>query len=108
MNREQRRAMGHNGHAQQAILQAAAAQQAPQPPMNFNVGPLVQLDQLICLTAAACPGTPAEAVDRACEIVAQATKHAMIGTVQKRIVELQAEHNAAVKAAESKLVLPPE
>lgn len=104
MNREARRAAGFNGHQQQLALVAQMPQQQVVQP-QFNVGPLMTLDALVALTAAHCPGSPEEAVNRAVEIVAHATKHAMIGTVGKRIEQLKAEFvKEQEEAARPKLV----
>jgi len=54
---------------------------------TFKVGPLMLLDQLICLTAAQCPGTAEEAVDRAIDIFGVCQRKIQSGEVNRRMQE---------------------
>lgn len=69
-------------------MQAAAGDKPPQ--IVLNNGPLMSDAQLICLTAAQCPGQAASAVDRAIEIVAVTLAKLHSGEVNRRIQKAQA------------------
>jgi hypothetical protein len=89
--------MGGRSSNPNGVHAALQAQQSGQP--LINVAAPLQLDALISLAAAVCPGPAAEAVDRACEIVSQATLAVMTGKVQRRIQELMEAEKKKQEAA---------
>jgi hypothetical protein len=82
MNREARRHQPKNGI--QLLPHLVAQAQQPQGPV-FNVGPLMNGDQLVAFVAAHLEGTPTEVVDEAMEIVAQAIARSAMGELDRRV-----------------------